>query len=117
MNDNADDYWERVRDMRKDAKADDDPRLKDTYLTPHDQFLVVGAVRYARGRATYIVGMTVDWVVKHWDELSEKTRHNIARDVQEECDYRDATYDDRSVLSQIDDPDWQRLWNHIKENK
>ena len=75
----------------------------------------MGAVRYARGRATYIVGMTVDWVVKHWDELSEKTKHLIARDVKEECDYREVT--DRSVLSEIDDPDWQRLWNHIKENQ
>ena len=110
-----DSYWELRRDIIKDQAAENDPRLRDTYLTPHDQFLVVGAVRYARGRATYIVGMTVDWVVAHWDELSENTRHVIARDVREECDYREST--DRSILSEIDDPDWQRLWNHIKENQ
>ena len=75
----------------------------------------MGAVRYARGRATYIVGMTVDWVIKHWDELSEKTKHLIERDVAEECEYRDNT--PRSVLSEIDDPDWQRLHTHIKESK
>lgn len=109
-----DDYYELHRDIIKDQAADYDPRLRDTYLTPHDQFLIVGAVRYARGRATYIVGMTVDWVINHWDELSENTRHVIARDVREECEYREAT--PRSILSEIDDPDWQRLWNHIKEN-
>lgn len=110
-----DDYWERIRDMRKDQAADYDPRIHGTRISPNDEFLVIGAVRYARGRATYIVGMTVDWVVAHWDELSENTRHVIARDVREECDYREST--DRSILSEIDDPDWQRLWNHIKENQ
>lgn len=98
-----------MNDSTKDNRPD------DTYLTPHDQFLVVGAVRYARGRATYIVGMTVDWVIKHWDELSDNTRHVIARDVREECEYRDNT--PRSVLSEIDDPDWNRLWTHIEKEQ
>ena len=83
-------------------------------LGPRDEFLVIGAVRYARGRATYVVKETVDWVIKHWDDLSDNTRHVIARDVAEECDYRDNT--PRSVLSEIDDPDWQRLHQHIKEH-
>ncbi|OFN17756.1 hypothetical protein HMPREF2604_07390 [Corynebacterium sp. HMSC055A01] len=83
-------------------------------LGPRDEFLVIGAVRYARGRATYVVKETVDWVIKHWDELSDNTRYVIARDVAEECDYRDNTH--RSVLSEIDDKDWQRLHNHIKEH-
>ena len=83
-------------------------------LGPRDEFLVIGAVRYARGRATYVVQETVDWVIKHWDDLSDNTRYVITRDVAEECDYRDNT--PRSVLSEIDDPDWNRLWNHIKEN-
>lgn len=109
-----DDYWERVRDMRKDQAADFDPRIHGTRISPNDEFLVIGAVRYARGRATYVVKETVDWVINHWDELSDNTRFVIARDVREECDYRDNTH--RSVLSQIDDTDWNRLWNHIKEN-
>lgn len=109
-----DDYWERVRDMRKDQAADFDPRIHGTRISPNDEFLVIGAVRYARGRATYVVKETVDWVINHWDGLTENTRFVIARDVREECDYRDNTH--RSVLSQIDDTDWNRLWNHIKEN-
>lgn len=125
----ADDYWERVRDMRKDDEILYDERYTppennpDNWrnrqrgpivLGPRDEFLVIGAVRYARGRATYVVKETVDWVIKHWGDLSDNTRYVIARDVAEECDYRDNT--PRSVLSEIDDPDWQRLWNRIKEN-
>ena len=110
-----DSYWELRRDIIKDQAADDDPHPQGITITPYGEFLIVGAVRYARGRATYIVGMTVDWVINHWDELSEKTKHLIARDVREECEYRDNT--PRSILSEIDDPDWQRLHTHIKESK
>lgn len=84
-------------------------------LGPRDEFLVIGAVRYARGRATYVVKETVDWVIRHWDELTDNTRYVIARDVAEECDYREST--PRSVLSEIDDPDWQRLHTHIERNQ
>ena len=124
----ADDYWEMRRDMRKDDEILYDERFTppeenpDNWrqrgpivLGPRDEFLVIGAVRYARGRATYVVKETVDWVIQHWHQLSDNTRYVIARDVAEECDYRDNT--PRSVLSEIDDPDWQRLLNHIKENQ
>lgn len=129
-----DDYWEMRRDIRKDDQIlfderytpaeecpdnwrnqEYDPRIHGTRITPRDEFLVIGAVRYARGRATYVVKETVDWVIKHWDELTDNTRYVIARDVAEECDYRDNTH--RSVLSEIDDPDWNRLWTHIKEKQ
>ncbi|OFP21977.1 hypothetical protein HMPREF2996_02445 [Corynebacterium sp. HMSC066C02] len=129
-----DDYWERVRDIRKDdqilyderftppsenpdnwRRSNYDPRIHGTRIAPRDEFLVIGAVRYARGRATYVVQETVDWVIKHWDDLSDNTRYVITRDVAEECDYRDNT--PRSVLSEIDDPDWNRLLNHIKDNQ
>ena len=127
-----DDYWEMRRDIRKDDQIlfderytpaeecpdnwrnqEYDPRIHGTRITPRDEFLVIGAVRYARGRATYVVKETVDWVINHWDGLTENTRFVIARDVREECDYRAAT--PRSVLSEIDDPDWNRLHQHIKE--
>ncbi|MTD91135.1 hypothetical protein [Corynebacterium hiratae] len=126
----ADDYWERVRDIRKDDQILYDERFTPPsenpnnwrnrqrdpiMLGPRDEFLVIGAVRYARGRATYVVKETVDWVIRHWHQLSDNTRYVIARDVAEECDYRDNT--PRSVLSEIDDPDWQRLYNHIKDNQ
>lgn len=121
----ADDYWELRRDMRKDDEILYDERYTppennpDNWrnrqrgpinLCPHDEFLVTNAVRYARGRATYAVRETVDWVIRHWDDLSDNTRRVIARDVREECRQH-------TTLTRIDDPDWQRLLTHIKENK
>lgn len=125
-----DDYWERVRDIRKDDQILFDERFTPSsenpnnwrqrgpiVLGPRDEFLVIGAVRYARGRATYVVKETVDWVIAHWDDLSDNTRRVIARDVREECRHRRDTYPQRTTLTRIDDPDWQRLLNHIKESK
>ena len=86
-------------------------------LGPRDEFLVIGAVRYARGRATYVVKETVDWVIAHWGDLSDNTRRVIARDVREECRHRRDTYPQRTTITRIDDPDWQRLLNHIKDNQ
>lgn len=86
-------------------------------LGPRDEFLVIGAVRYARGRATYVVKETVDWVIKHWDDLTDNTRRVIARDVREECRDRRDTYSQRTTLTRVDDPDWNRLLTHIKESK
>lgn len=122
----ADDYWERVRDIRKDDQILFDERFTPSSENPNnwrnrqrdpimlglrDEFLVIGAVRYARGRATYVVKETVDWVIAHWGDLSDNTRRVIARDVREECRHR------RTTLTRIDDPDWQRLLNHIKDNQ
>jgi len=45
--------------------------------------MLVSAVRYALGRATYIVGATVDEVLRVWPKLSENARHVIRRDVTE----------------------------------
>lgn len=128
----ADDYWERVRDIRKDDEILRDERFTppsenpDNWrnrqrgpivLGPNDEFLVIGAVRYARGRATYAVRETVDWVIAHWDDLSDNTRRVIARDVREECRHRRDTYTQRTTITRIDDPDWNRLLTHIKEAK
>lgn len=42
---------------------------KPIQLTPDMEFLVIGAVRYAYGRATYVVEETCEWVIDHWEEL------------------------------------------------
>ena len=84
-------------------------------LTPADEFLVVSAVRYARGRATYIVEETCEWVIDHWPELSDNTRAVIARDVRLEVELRRAEGDKQSALSRIDNPYWERLLDIVEK--
>ena len=84
-------------------------------LTPADEFLVIGAVRYARGRATYVVEETCEWVIAHWGELSDNTRAVIARDVRLEVELRRAEGEKQSALSRIDNPYWEELLDTVEK--
>lgn len=75
-------------------------------LLPDQEFLVISAVRYARGRATYIVEMTCEWVIHHWEQLSENTREVIARDVAMEVQLR-----------RKDNPYWEALLDKVEQEE
>lgn len=83
-------------------------------LTPHDEFLVVSAVRYARGSATYIVSMTVRWVMEHWEELTPNTRFVLSRDVAHEVYLRRVEGKKQNALEQVDQPEWEKLLDFIE---
>lgn len=78
-------------------------------MTPNAEFLVINAVRYARGRATYVAQETCNWVIEHWDELSANTQAVITRDVREEVQSRRDEGEDQPALTQIDNPFWEAL--------
>lgn len=88
---------------------------KPIRLTPDMEFLVVGAVRYARGSATYIVERTCRWVIAHWEELSENTRAVITRDVRLEVELRRAEGEQQSTLARIDNPYWEALLDKTEQ--
>ncbi len=61
--------------------------------------LVVNATRYCMGRMTYAVGEHVGWLVRHWDELDDNTRRQIAKDLEREFEADDrARLTNRAVL-------------------
>lgn len=86
-------------------------------LTPADEFLVIGAVRYAQGSATYIVERTCRWVLEHWEELSDNTRTVIARDVRLEVELRRAEGEHQSTLARIDNPAWEALLDKVEQEE
>lgn len=88
---------------------------KPIMLTPDQEFLVISAVRYARGSATYIVERTCRWVIEHWPELSENTRAVIARDVQLEVQLRREQGAEQSALARIDNPFWEALLDTVEK--
>ena len=90
---------------------------KPIMLTPDQEFLVIGAVRYARGRATYVVEETCEWVIAHWEQLSESTRAVIARDVAMEVELRRAEGEQQSTLARIDNPYWEALLDKVEEEE
>ena len=43
--------------------------------------IVCSAVRYALGRHTYIVPLTADYVLQHWQYIDECSKHNVLSDI------------------------------------
>lgn len=70
-------------------------------------WVVVSAVRYALGRKTYIVGMTVDLVINLWPNLDDGDREIIRRDVSEELALWQRVPDFGPHQCDIDE--WRRL--------
>ncbi len=71
--------------------------------------ILISAVRYALGRATYIVGTTTDEVTRVWNELSENTRTVIRRDVSEALDRG-------QVGMEMDDSRWRHLISFMDDH-
>lgn len=84
-------------------------------LTPDSEFLIIDAVRYARGSATYIVERTCRWVTDHWEQLSDNTRAVIARDVELEVQLRREQGDALATIARIDNPAWERLLDTVEK--
>ena len=61
---------------------------------PIPSWMIIDAVRYATGRMSYQVGVTVDWVVANWARLPDHARLIIQKDLETEFDR-----DDRSRLT------------------
>ena len=71
--------------------------------------IIISAVRYALGRRTYIVNLTVDYVIAELPKLSEQCRHVMIDDItqQEQFGYGD----------ECDKKDWMRLLGKLKERE
>ena len=70
------DYQKRQLDL---FKSNNDIQVNQSDLGT----LMVCALRYCVGRATYMPSLVMDITKKHWDFLSEKDKQVIARDVRE----------------------------------
>ena len=76
--------------------------------------MMVSAVRYALGRATYIVGVTCEEVREVWQFMNPNTRNVIERDLRE---YLRLLPEPRSALVAMDDEQWRRLMEWIEANR
>lgn len=72
-----------------------------------DEDILISAVRYALGRATYIVYVTCVQVRDAWPALSDRTRNVIRRDIAEQITTAESA--GRTVGMSIDDAEWRDL--------
>lgn len=69
--------------------------------------MLLGAVRYALGRRTYIVDWTCEFIRNNTHLLLEKDKKVIIRDIEQQKEYG---YGDK-----CDEEDWLALLDYLKE--
>lgn len=79
------------------------------------EHMIVSAVRYALGRLTYIVGLTVDYVLKDIEQkkLSQKCLYIMKQDITEEMSPDKLSVDPIFTADCI--KEWQRLLDRIEK--
>lgn len=71
------------------------------------EIILISAIRYALGRRTYIVKLTVDYVLSELDKLSENCKKVIRKDIIEQSRL--------GLGDECDTDDWYRLLRAIGE--
>ena len=72
-------------------------------LTDYEQMLI-SALRYTLGRRTYIVEITVNFIINELHNLSEYCKNIMIRDIEDAYSYGD----------ECDKEDWMRLLKKLK---
>ena len=77
--------------------------------------MIISAVRYALGRLTYIVGLTVDYVLKDIEQkkLSQKCLYIMKQDITEEMSPDKLSVDPIFTADCI--KEWKRLLDRIEK--
>ena len=73
-----------------------------------DQHMLVSAVRYALLRQTYIVGWTIDEVIRTWQRLDHGVRLIILRDIEDELGRVP------NMMNEYDRTEWRRVIDHSR---
>ena len=73
-----------------------------------DEYIWISALRYALGRRTYIVGITVEYMLRRLDIMSPGCKHIMIRDIEEQEKFG---YGD-----ECDRVEWMKLLDKLKES-
>ncbi|MBK4144627.1 hypothetical protein GWO57_08260 [Corynebacterium macginleyi] len=83
-------------------------------LHPHDQHIIISALRHCRERQSLLLRHTTRWVIEHWDELDERTQAQIIRGTR--LDIRlntQLTPEEKDQLTR-EQPEWSAYLNFIE---
>ena len=65
--------------------------MKNKYIVNED--VLLSAFRYALGRQTYIVNFIVKNILNNWNDISDKLKNLMKREIQEAIDTNEAGMD------------------------
>lgn len=80
-----------------------------------EETILICAARYALGRKTYIVDEVCCYLEMMWDELSDRCKAVVIRDIGTELELRQKA--GRLCGTESDDRRWRRLLRELKEKQ
>lgn len=81
---------------------------KEEVMFSRDEQIWISAVRYALGKRTYIVKVTVDYMIARIPIMSPSCREIMIEDIEDQADFG---YGDR-----CDREEWLKLLSKLKES-
>lgn len=84
------------------------------YLSPHNQHIIVSALRHCLGVQSYFTAKTTEWITSKWDLLDERTQAQLASDVRVDLQARaELTPEEKGQLAR-EQPEWNSYLNFIE---
>ena len=91
--------------------------MTEPILLPHDQHIIVSALRHCREAQSYYIRHTTRWVMEHWDELHFTAQMQLAQDVHMDLHIREeATPEEKGQLAR-NYPEWESYLNFIERKR
>ena len=88
--------------------------MTDPILLPHDQHIIVSALRHCRESQSYFTAKTTEWITSNWDLLDERTQAQLASDVRVDLQARaELTPEEKAQLAQ-EQPEWEEYLYFIE---
>lgn len=91
--------------------------MTDPMLPPHDQHIIVSALRHCRERPSYFLHHTTRWVMENWEELDERTQEQLIRGARLDLRLRaQLTQEEKAQLAR-EQPEWNTYLNFIERER
>lgn len=88
--------------------------MSDPTLRPHDQHIIISALRHCRERQSLLLRHTTRWVIEHWGELDERTQAQIIRGTRLDIRLNSKlTPEEKDQLTR-EQPEWSAYLNFIE---
>nr|DAI15215.1 MAG TPA: hypothetical protein [Caudoviricetes sp.] len=84
------------------------------YLSPHNQHIIVSALRHCREVQSYFTAKTTEWITSNWDLLDERTQAQLASDVRVDLQARAQLTQEEKDQLQREQPDWESYLDFIE---
>nr|DAS51628.1 MAG TPA: hypothetical protein [Caudoviricetes sp.] len=88
--------------------------MPDPTLPPHDQHIIISAMRHCHERQSLLLRRTTRWVMEHWDELDEHTQDQLIQGTRLDLRIREEATQEEKDQVEREEPEWEAYLDFIE---